>query len=160
MPLANRRGFGSGSAVADRSGTAHDASVEYALLTSAIAVVLVGALGGVGAALPTTASQARATVTRSAQAAGVPAAEARAALAGAPYARQPLRTLYAIGWVAGRRDRSTCVFARVAGSSTAPIARDALRRLRGATTLLRRARVTQQAAVQAIDRGFRASCAA
>jgi hypothetical protein len=132
--------------------------VEYGLLTSALAVALVAAGAGV-AKLPVTRAEARASVAIAAQASGVSKADAQKALARAPYKRQPLRYLYAVGWIAGTKQKLVCRLARATGASTEQYVRDGLRRARGMSAALRRAKVSERAAVQAADAGFRSSCA-
>lgn len=132
--------------------------VEYGLLTSAIVVALVAAGAGV-AKLPVTASEARAAVAVAAQTSGVSKAGAQKALARAPYKRQPLRYLYAVGWIAGTKEGLICRIARATGQGTEDYVRAGLRRARGMGAALRRARISEQAAVKAADAGFRSSCA-
>ncbi|MDH4176522.1 MAG: hypothetical protein OEV72_03010 [Thermoleophilia bacterium] len=134
--------------------------MEYALLTSTLALALGNALGGVSGALPATAKQVSVAVTKTALAANVPPAQARRALARAPYKRQSLRYLYAAGWIAGKRDRITCAFVQLNASAADAAARLALSRIPGRAKLLRRARLTERAARTAVARGFRAACGA
>lgn len=130
---------------------------EYALLTSVLAAVVVGAL--TGASLPASTAKATATVAAAARSAGIAPVEARSAIAAAPYARPSLRTLYGLGWVAARRDRLTCAFVRVSPGVAERAARETLRSLPGAGRLLRRAGLREAQAVRAVDRGFSAGCA-
>jgi ribosome modulation factor len=130
---------------------------EYALITSVMAAVIVGALSG--GSLPTSLTKASGTVAAAARSAGVAPAEAQRAVARAPYTRPSLRTLYGLGWVAARRDRLTCAFARVSPGIAERAARETLRGVPGVGTLLRRAGLREAQAVRAVDRGFRAGCA-
>jgi hypothetical protein len=131
---------------------------EYAVVVSTVAAVLIVALGGLGRSLPATTAGAASAVAKAARGAGVDAAAARKAVAGAPYGRPQLRTLYGLGWVAGTKDRATCLVATATGLPTERQAREALRRVKNWQTVLRRSRVTKTAAVRAIDRGFRSAC--
>jgi hypothetical protein len=131
---------------------------EYAVVTSTVAAVLIAAFAGVGRTLPATTAKAGATVARVATASKVSGPAARAALTRAPYKRPQLRTLYALGWIAGTKDRATCLVATTTGGSTLEASRAALRHLPDLRGLLRRSRVTEQAAVRAVDAGFRSSC--
>jgi hypothetical protein len=136
----------------------HGGMGEYALVTSAMAAVLIAAFAGVGRALPATTAQAAATIARVATTSHVSRPEARKALTRAPFKRPQLRTLYALGWIAGKKDRATCLVSTTTGGSTLEASRAALRHLPDLKGLLRRSRVTEKAAVQAVDAGFRSSC--
>ncbi|MGL6279484.1 MAG: hypothetical protein ACRC50_08030 [Gaiella sp.] len=131
---------------------------EYALLTSAIALVVVGALSGVARTLPATTSASTETVVLVARGAGVSPAEARRALQTSPYTRPSLRTLWGIGWVAGKRDPVTCAFARVGADVTRRAAVGALGTIESLPRTLRQAKVGRAAATTAVERGFRAAC--
>lgn len=130
---------------------------EYALITSVMAAVIVGALSG--GSLPTSATKAATTVAAAARSAGIAPAEARRALAAGPYTRPSLRTLFGLGWVAARRDRLTCAFVRVSPGVAERAARETLRGVPAVGRLLRRAGLREAQAVRAVDRGFRAGCA-
>jgi hypothetical protein len=133
--------------------------VEYAILTSTLALALGSALGNVSGALPTTARQVSVAVAKTARAANVSPAQARRALTKAPYTRQSLRYLYTAGWIAGKRDRITCGFVRLRASAADRAARLALSQVRNRAALLRRAKLTERAARTAVARGIRAACA-
>jgi hypothetical protein len=132
---------------------------EYAIVTATVAAVLVGALANLGSsALPATQSRATVVVAQAARSAGTSPAAARRALARAPYARVQLKTLYALGWIAGTQQRAVCLVATATEGSTAARTRAALRQVKGHAALLRRSNVTEAQAVVAADRGFRDSC--
>jgi hypothetical protein len=135
----------------------HECVVEYGLLTSALALALVGAGTGV-VKLPATAAQARVAVAVAAETSGVSKADARKALARAPYKRASLRYLYAVGWIAGTKQRLLCRLSVATGQSTESYVRDGLRRAKGMTTALRKAKIPESVAVRAVDAGFRSSC--
>lgn len=130
---------------------------EYAVVTAAVAVILVSALGGLKA-LPATGQQATSVVAAAAKRSGTDTAVGRRALARAPYKRHQLRTLFALGWLAGLEERPACLIATSTGGSTVEHTRAALRQVPNWRALLRRSKVTEAAAVAAADRGLRASC--
>jgi hypothetical protein len=131
---------------------------EYAVVVSTIASVLILALNGLGQSLPSSAARASAVVSRAATGANVSVTGAKQALRHAPFKRHQLRTLYGLGWIAGSRDRATCLVATSTGTPTVAQTRRAFRQVRDWNGLLRRSKVAESAAVDAIDRGFRASC--
>jgi Flp pilus assembly pilin Flp len=131
---------------------------EYGIVVSTVAAVLIAAFAGIGRTLPATTAEAGRTIARVAKASEVSVADARQALARAPSKRAQLKTLYALGWIAGMKDRATCLIATATGGSTVDASRAALRKLPDHAGLLRRSHVSEAAAVNAIDRGFRSSC--
>jgi hypothetical protein len=133
--------------------------VEYAILTSTLALALGPALGNVSGALPATAKQVSVAVTKTARSAHVSPRQARRALAKAPYKRQSLRYLYAAGWIAGKRDQITCGFVKLRSSAADHAARVALSRVKNRGRLLGRSKLSERAARTAVARGIRAACA-
>jgi hypothetical protein len=135
---------------------------EYALVTAAVASLAISIAtmpeGQLAARLPTTAAKAQALVAHDARAHRVPGAEARAVLARAPYRRAPLRYLYVSGWLDGRKNPASCIFAKSAGASTAAEARTAIRRNRTLVSRLARMHVTVSQAAAAVVRGASAAC--
>lgn len=132
--------------------------MEYAILTSTLALALGSALGNVSGTLPTTAKQVSAAVTVTAKRGKVSPAVARRVAAKAPYTRQSLRYLYTVGWIAGKRDRFTCAFVQINASAADRAARVALSQVKGRAKVLRRAKLTERAARTAIARGIRTAC--
>jgi hypothetical protein len=135
---------------------------EYALITAVVASLALSLAtipeSELARRLPVTASRAQALLSKSARAANVAPAQARAVMAKAPYRRAPLRYLYAEGWIGGRGNAADCVFAKATPDSTqqrlaAGIRKDA--RLRGR---LRRMNVTVAQAAEALTRGTAAAC--
>lgn len=135
---------------------------EYALVTAAVASLAISIAripeGELAARLPTTAAKAQALVTRDARAHKVSAAEARAVLARAPYRRAPLRYLYASGWLDGRKNAASCVFAKVTGRDTTASVTAAIRRDPKLVSRLGRMKVTVAQAARAVVRGAAAAC--
>lgn len=148
----------------DRSGEAadHGGVGEYALITAAVASLATSIatipVGQLAARLPTTAAKAQALVSHDAAAHGVSRAEARKVLARAPYGRAPLRYLYATGWLGGRRNQASCVFARTTPESTVTQVTTAIRRNRTLVERLARMRVTVAQAARAVVRGTSSAC--
>jgi hypothetical protein len=159
VPIAPRA-----AALVDRAaaGTDHPTMAEYALVTALVATLAISISAipqdQLSARLPTTAAKARALVTHTAREHRVPASEARAALARAPYSRAPLRYLFASGWVDGRRNAVSCVFARAAPSSTARNIAAAIRRDARLVARLGRMHVAVPQAAEAVLRGTASAC--
>ena len=135
---------------------------EYALVTALVATLAISISaipeGQLAARLPTTAAKAQALVTRTAREHRIPAADARAALARAPYRKAPLRYLFASGWLDGRRNAASCVFARAAPSSTERSIATSIRRDARLVERLRRMKVTVPQAANAVLRGTASAC--
>ena len=135
---------------------------EYALITAVVASLAIS-LATIpdaerGRRLPVTAARAQALVSKSARANGVSAAEARSAMARAPYGRAALRYLYAEGWITGRKNASECVFAKAAPDSTKRELAAGLRKDGRLRTRLRRMNVSVDQAAGALTRGTAAAC--
>jgi hypothetical protein len=135
---------------------------EYALVTAAVASLALSIAtipeGRLAQRLPTTASKARALVTLDARTRKVPAAEARAVLARAPYRRAPLRYLFAAGWLNGRAHARECVFARVTPDSTTASLTASIERDSKLVSRLRRMNVTVAQAARVVVRGAASAC--
>lgn len=135
--------------------------VEYASIVAAMAVLastLTGAFGPKLAVLPTSSGAALQAVTAGAKAQHVPPAQARAAYRRAPYAKPVLKYLYAIGWIGGKKDPVSCLFARVQPEETA---RDALAQIRKNAKLVRqlaRRGVSKPAAAKVVVAGIASAC--
>lgn len=135
---------------------------EYALVTAVVASLAV-ALASIpdsqlATRLPTTTARAGALVAQTARQSRVPVHEARAAMRRAPYARPPLRYLYATGWIGGRTRPADCVFARASEGSTRKRLEETIRRDARLRSRLARLHVTVPAAAAAITRGTAAAC--
>jgi hypothetical protein len=135
---------------------------EYALVTALVATLAISISaipeGQLAARLPTTAAKARALVAHTAREHRVPASEARAALARAPYRRAPLRYLFAAGWVDGRGKAASCVLARAAPSSSSRRIAATIRRDARLVARLGRMKVTVRQAADAVLRGTASAC--
>ena len=134
--------------------------MEYAILTSALALMLTGSDGAVRD-LPQSVAKAQVAAAQAARRVGVSATGARRAVtaAPAPHGRPALRYLYALGWIAAHKDKLTCALVRATGSDVRSAARREFRRLKGMAAALRRAKATEAQAAAAFDAGFRAGCA-
>ena len=148
----------------DRRGVhVDDPSVgEYALVTAVVASLALSLAtipeSQLARQLPVTLARAQALVSRTARAADVPPAQARAALARAPYRRTALRYLYAEGWIGGRKSPSDCVFAKATPASTRRELGATIRRDAKLVSRLRRMDVSVAQAVGAIAAGTASAC--
>jgi len=135
---------------------------EYALVTAVMASLAVALTSipdaQLAAKLPTTTQRAVALVNETARSAKVSPAAARAAMANAPYARPPLRYLYATGWIGGKLQPVECAFAKVSADSTQAGMAETIRKDRKLRTRLARMRVTVTSAAAAITKGTAAAC--
>lgn len=135
---------------------------EYALVTAAVASLTISLAtipeAKLAARLPTTAVKARALVARDARGHGVSAAEAKAVLGRAPYRRAPLRYLYASGWLDGRTNQASCIFAKATPGSTIAEAAATMRRNKRLVARLGRMNVTVSQAARAVVRGASSAC--
>lgn len=151
-------------AAIDRGGKRpdHVPMGEYALVTAAVAALAISIAtmpeGQLAARLPTTAAKAQALVAHDARTHGVSGAEAKAVLARAPYRRAPLRYLYVSGWLDGRKDQASCIFAKAASTSTTAETRTAIKQNRTLVSRLARMHVTVSEAAAAVVRGASAAC--
>jgi hypothetical protein len=135
---------------------------EYALVSSMVAILAI-ALASIpesqlAARLPVTNDRATALVIHSAREARVSASQARAALRRAPYARAPLRYLYAAGWITGRQTPYECVFAKATPEATRKELTSALRKDARLLSRLRRMSVTVAQAADALAKGTASAC--
>lgn len=135
---------------------------EYALVTALVATLAVSISaipeGQLAARLPTTAAKARALITQTARQHRVPVSGGRTALARGPYRRAPLRYLFAAGWVDGRRNRASCVFAKATPSSTGRRITTSIRQDRALVARLARMNVSVPQAAEAMLRGTASAC--
>ncbi len=135
---------------------------EYALITAVVASLALSLAtipeSELSRQLPMTAARAQVLLSKSARARDVSPAEARAAMAKAPYGRAPLRYLYAEGWIGGRRNAADCVFARAIPDSTRQRLAAGIRKDTRLRARLRRMNVTIGQAAEALTRGTAAAC--
>jgi hypothetical protein len=135
--------------------------VEYGNVVAALSalVLALGAATARIAALPVTKAPALATVTRSAAELGVPAAVARSAFTGAPYARNDLKALYAVAFVSQKGPKSTCTRDAAFGPPEIERLVEGMRTQEGLMERLRRAKIPVVVAAKALQRGSIAGCA-
>jgi hypothetical protein len=135
--------------------------VEFASLLAALSM-LGTSLGGLQARileqLAGSDSVAVQQAVRGAREAHAPPAGARAAYARAPYRRPALRYVYAIGWVAGTKHRSSCVLASLDVEGSTSLAIKAIRKLPATMRQLRRLHLTAVQAANAFTRGYVSAC--
>jgi hypothetical protein len=135
---------------------------EYALVTAAVAALAISIAtipeGKLAARLPTTAAKAQVLVAHDARSHGVSGAEAKKVLARAPYGRAPLRYLYTSGWLDGRKDQRSCIFAKAAPGDTTSEAVTAIRGNPSLVKRLARMHVSVAQAAGAVVRGASDAC--
>ena len=135
--------------------------VEYASLVAALAVLastLTGAFGQKLAVLPGSTAAALPTLSAGAKSQGIRAAEARGAYKRAPYSKPVLKYLFAVGWIGGKKDPVSCLFARVQREE---MVQDTLAWMRGQVKLrkqLARRNVSRRMAANVIVEGIAAAC--
>lgn len=135
--------------------------VELGTLVAALAT-LATSLGGLQArVLQQLAGSNGAAIHQAvitAQGQHVSSAGARAAYAHAPYRQPTLRYLYATGWVAGTKHRTSCLLARIDVTDTVS---QTIKTIRGNAPTLRALRKVHLTAIQAgnaFARGFVSAC--
>jgi hypothetical protein len=135
---------------------------EYVLITAAVASIAISLTaipeGKLAERLPTTVAKAQSLVTRDARSHHVSAAQARCSFAHAPYRRPPLRYLYVSGWLDGRANAVSCVFAKATPYNSVARAAVAIRRNRVLVARLMRMKVTVTHAAHALVRGAASAC--
>jgi hypothetical protein len=135
--------------------------VEYASLAAALAVLastVTGAFGQRLAVLPSSTATALSAVSAGAKAQGVPRAQARAAYKRAPYPKPVLKYLFAVGWIGGKKDPVSCLFARVQPEETAADALAAIRRNAKLGRQLVRRGVSKRLAATVVVAGIASAC--
>ena len=93
-----------------------------------------------------------------ARASHVPPAGARAAYKRAPYHKPALRYVYATGWIAGTKDETSCILAKLDVEGTTAMAIKAIRSLPATMKQLRRLHLTAVQAGNAFTRGYVSAC--
>jgi hypothetical protein len=135
--------------------------VEYAGLVSALALLsatLSGAFGQNVGAVFASDSAAVVAAGKAARAQGVPPRGAKAAYKRAPYAKTPLRYLYALGWIGGTKNRAQCALSSLSEDAARRQAERELRAKPALVAQLRRRAVTVPAAARALVAGFVSAC--
>jgi hypothetical protein len=135
--------------------------VEYASVVSAVALLIStisGAFGTTVRAFPTRDAAAVTAVNAAARAQHVSPAAARAVYKRAPYSKPVLKYLYTMGWIGGKKNAVSCLFARTDRESTE---REAAREIRKNAKLvrqLRRVHVSLQTAAKTLVAGIASAC--
>jgi hypothetical protein len=135
--------------------------VEYAGIVSAVAILastLSGAFGERLAILPTTSGTALSSLSAGAKAQNVPVSDARAAYKRAPYSKPVLKYLYAIGWIGGKKNPLTCLFARVSRGETEAEALKEIRKNPKLVQQLKKRHVAQKQAAVVVVAGIASAC--
>ena len=135
--------------------------VEYASVVAAMSILvstITGAFGQKLAALPTKEGTAITAVSAAARAQKVPVQQARGAYRQAPYTKPVLKYLYAVGWIGGKKNPASCLFARTDAAGTELDALAEIRKNSRVVRALRRAHVGMKLAATVLVRGIAASC--
>jgi Flp pilus assembly pilin Flp len=135
--------------------------VEYASLVAAIAVLVStvsGAFGNALATLPSSSSTAITALNKGARAQDVPAGEARAAYNRAPYQKPVLKYLYAVGFIGGKKNTVSCLFARATRGQTVAEAIVEIRKNRQLVQKLARRGVSVRTAANVLVAGIASAC--
>jgi hypothetical protein len=135
--------------------------VEYASVVSAVAVLvstITGAFGGKVAALPTRDAGALTAVAAGAHAQKVSAREARVVYKRAPYSKPVLKYLYTVGWIGGKKNALSCLFARTQRVDTEREAAGEIRKNARLVRQLRRVHVSLQTASKTLVAGIASAC--
>jgi hypothetical protein len=134
---------------------------EYASVVAAMSILvstITGAFGGHLAALPTREGTAIASVNAAARSQKVSGAQARAAYRKAPYSKPVLKYLYAVGWIGGKRNPLSCLFAKEETAGTEHDALGEIRRNAKLVHALRRAHVGLKQAATVLVSGIASAC--
>jgi hypothetical protein len=135
--------------------------VEYAGIVSAMAILastLSGAFGERLAILPVSNGAALSSLTAGAKAQKVPVSETRGAYNRAPYSKPVLKYLYAIGWIGGKKNPLTCLFARVSPGETEAETLTEIRKNPKLVRQLKRRHVPQKQAAKVVVTGIASAC--
>jgi hypothetical protein len=135
--------------------------VEYASIVSSMALLaaaLSGAFGQKLAVLPTSSGIAISSISAGAKAQGVPAGEARAAYKRAPYGKPVLKYLYAVGWIGGKKNPLSCLFAKVSATETRTETIHQIRKTPRLAQQLKRRNISQKLAARVIVEGIASAC--
>lgn len=136
--------------------------VEYAGILAAVslmAATLTGAYGQNVAAVFATSSVGIAAVGKAAKAQSVPPAGAKAAYKRAPYTKNALRYLYALGWIGGTKNPGRCGLTLLGQDAARDVATRDIRANAKLTAQLRKRGVSAAAAAGAITKGVVSACA-
>lgn len=134
--------------------------VEYASVVSAIGLLIstiTGAFGTV-ASLPTRDAAALTAVSAGAKSQHVSPRDARSVYKHAPYTKPVLKYLYTMGWIGGKKNPASCLFARTDRGGTES---EAIAEMRKSTKLvrhLRRVHVSLTTASRTLVAGIASAC--
>jgi hypothetical protein len=134
--------------------------VEYAGVVSAIALLvstITGAFGTI-AALPTRDAVALTAVSASAKSQHIAPRAARSVYLHAPYKKPVLKYLYTMGWIGGKKNPASCLFARTDPEGTQ---HDAVVEMRKSAKLLHhlsRVHVSVATAARVLVAGVASAC--
>jgi hypothetical protein len=134
--------------------------VEYASVVSAISLLLstVAGLFGTIAALPTKDATALTAISAGAKSQHVSPREARSVYKRAPYSKPVLKYLYTVGWIGGKKNAASCLFARTDPEGTTQDAIVEMRRSAKLVRHLRRVHVSITTAAKTLVAGIGSAC--
>ena len=134
--------------------------VEYASVVSAIALLVSTITGAFGtlASLPTRDAAALTAISAGAKAQHVSPREARSVYKHAPYSKPVLKYLYAVGWIGGKKNPTSCLFARTDRSGTEHEAVVEMRKSAKLVRHLRRVHVSMTTAARTLVAGVASAC--
>lgn len=136
--------------------------VEYAGILAAVtlmAATLTGAYGHNVAAVFASSSVGISAAGKAAKAQKVPPAGAKAAYKRAPYAKNALRYLYALGWIGGTKNPGQCGLALLGQNAAREQATREIRSNAKLMAQLRKRAVSASAAAGAVTKGVVSACA-
>jgi hypothetical protein len=136
--------------------------VEYAGILAAVtlmAVTLTGAYGQNVAAVFTSSSVGVSAAGKAAKAQKVSPAGAKAAYARAPYVKNALKYLYALGWIGGTKNPGQCGLTLLGQSTAREVAARDIRSNAKLMAQLRKRGVSAAAAAGAVTKGVVSACA-
>ena len=135
--------------------------VEYAGILAAVslmAITLTGAYGKNVAAVFNSSSVGIAAAGKAAKAQKVSPAGAKAAYRRAPYAKNALRYLYALGWIGGTKNRGQCGLTLLGQDAARQAATRDIRANEKLMAQLKRRGVSAAAAAGAVTKGVVSAC--
>lgn len=135
--------------------------VEYAGILAAVtlmAVTLTGAYGKNVTAVFQTSSVGIAAAAKAAKAQKVSPAGAREAYRRAPYRKNALRYLYALGWIGGARNPGHCGLTLIGEDAARQQATTEIRSNRKLVTQLKKRGVSAAVAARALTEGVVSAC--
>ena len=134
--------------------------VEYASVISAIGLLIstiAGAFGTV-ASLPTRDAAALTAVSAGAKTQHVSQRDARSVYKHAPYSKPVLKYLYTMGWIGGKKNPLSCLFARTQRADTEHEALVEMRKSAKLVRHLRRVHVSLTTAARTLVAGIASAC--